>query len=376
MVGDAHHQRHVVLDQDHGDAEIGDLAQQRAEAHPCRRASGRRRARRAAALGARRPARARSRPAAGRHAAGRPRRVADRPGDSRRRPAAPRRDCAILRDSPRRDSGAPSWPRRSAISTLSSTLSVVEQLGGLIGARDAGTRDPPGGRAGQVLIAELHRAGIGAVEAADHVEHRGLAGAVRPDQAGDLAGLRVEAHAGRGADAAERDADIAHDKVARRLPASARPRTSTPPAAAVRGSTRRHSLRQRAEHAFRREPQHHQQQAPKNSSRYSARPRQHFGQHHADDRADQRAERPAGAADDDHQQEQDRLRERESSRARRTSAAARTSRPQARRSTADSAKAAVFTITGLRPIERAAISVSRTASMPSPQALLASRWKK
>ena len=42
-------------------------------------------------------------------------------------------------------------------------------------------------------------------------------------------------------------------------------------------------------------------------------------------------------------------------------------------STADNAKAAVFTITGLRPIERAATSASRTATMPLPQVLLASR---
>ena len=31
MVGDAHHQRHVVLDQDHGEAGIGELAQNGAE---------------------------------------------------------------------------------------------------------------------------------------------------------------------------------------------------------------------------------------------------------------------------------------------------------------------------------------------------------
>ena len=44
--------------------------------------------------------------------------------------------------------------------------------------------------------------------------------------------------------------------------------------------------------------------------------------------------------------------------------------------TADSAKAAVLMMTGLSPIERAAISASRTATMPLPHALLASRWKR
>ena len=41
--------------------------------------------------------------------------------------------------------------------------------------------------------------------------------------------------------------------------------------------------------------------------------------------------------------------------------------------TADSANAAVLTVTGLRPIERAAISLSRTATIALPQALPASR---
>ena len=44
-----------------------------------------------------------------------------------------------------------------------------------------------------VALAEPHRARFGPVEAADEIEHRGLAGAVRADDAGDRAGLRVEA---------------------------------------------------------------------------------------------------------------------------------------------------------------------------------------
>ena len=40
---------------------------------------------------------------------------------------------------------------------------------------------------------------------------------------------------------------------------------------------------------------------------------------------------------------------------------------------ADRANAAVLTITGLSPIERAAISASRTATIPLPQALFARR---
>ena len=44
--------------------------------------------------------------------------------------------------------------------------------------------------------------------------------------------------------------------------------------------------------------------------------------------------------------------------------------------TADKANDAVLTITGLSPIERAATSASRTATMPLPQVLVATRWKK
>ncbi len=41
-----------------------------------------------------------------------------------------------------------------------------------------------------VVVGEPHRAAARLVEAGDAVEHRGLAGAVRPDQRGDLAPLR------------------------------------------------------------------------------------------------------------------------------------------------------------------------------------------
>ena len=68
LVGDGHDQRHVVLDQHHRHAGVGDAPQQRRQAAPCRGATGRRRARRAAARRDRSPARARSRPGAGRRA--------------------------------------------------------------------------------------------------------------------------------------------------------------------------------------------------------------------------------------------------------------------------------------------------------------------
>ena len=45
-------------------------------------------------------------------------------------------------------------------------------------------------------------------------------------------------------------------------------------------------------------------------------------------------------------------------------------------SAADSAKAMVLTMTGRKPMARAAISESRTATMAMPQELRARRWKK
>ena len=42
---------------------------------------------------------------------------------------------------------------------------------------------------------------------------------------------------------------------------------------------------------------------------------------------------------------------------------------------AEIAKAAVLMLTGLRPTERAAVSLSRTATIALPQALAARRWK-
>ena len=48
------------------------------------------------------------------------------------------------------------------------------------------------------------------IEPAEAIEQRGLAGAVRPDQAEDLALLHVERHAIQRDDAAEHDADVAN----------------------------------------------------------------------------------------------------------------------------------------------------------------------
>ena len=58
------------------------------------------------------------------------------------------------------------------------------------------------------LAVELERAAVRRVEARDDVERRRLAGAVRPDQAGDLPLLDVERDAVEGDDAPEAERDL------------------------------------------------------------------------------------------------------------------------------------------------------------------------
>src|SRR6202043_2872424 len=80
------------------------------------------------------------------------------------------------------------------------------------GAADADFGDPVR-RARQDALA-LHQdvAGARLVEPGEAVEQRGLAGAVRADQAEDLALMHVERHAIQRDDAAEHDADVANRK--------------------------------------------------------------------------------------------------------------------------------------------------------------------
>ena len=83
---------------------------------------------------------------------------------------------------------------------------AAKQLRGLVGARNAGTRHRPGGLTVHRAAARFNRAAAGPVKARQHVEHGGLARAVRADQAGNAARLGGESQATDGLDAAERDA--------------------------------------------------------------------------------------------------------------------------------------------------------------------------
>ena len=95
---------------------------------------------------------------------------------------------------------------------------IGEQGDVLEGAADADFGDPVRRPLQDALAFHQDVAGARLVEPAQAVEQRGLAGAVRPDQAEDLALMHVERHAVQRDDAAEHDADVANREQGRRCP--------------------------------------------------------------------------------------------------------------------------------------------------------------
>ena len=87
---------------------------------------------------------------------------------------------------------------------------ALEQPAGLIGARDPHPRDFMSTQLRDGLLAELHRARIGAIETADGVERGSFAGAIGADDAGDRTGARIEAQIPDRMHAAEAHSQIAH----------------------------------------------------------------------------------------------------------------------------------------------------------------------
>ena len=69
---------------------------------------------------------------------------------------------------------------------------VPEELGGLVGAGDAGPRDGLGRLPGHLPVPEPYRARLRSQVAADEVENGGLPGPIRPDDARHRAGLGPE----------------------------------------------------------------------------------------------------------------------------------------------------------------------------------------
>src|SRR6185437_607060 len=88
---------------------------------------------------------------------------------------------------------------------------VVEQLDRLPGAREAALRPHVRGEPVQRRLAELHGA-LGPDEAGDGIDEGGLARAVRPDEADELARLDLQVNPGDRANAAEADRHAARAK--------------------------------------------------------------------------------------------------------------------------------------------------------------------
>ena len=313
MVGDAHHQIHIVLDQDHGHAHGRELAQQRTDrrgilrVQPCRRLIEREHAR---------PDRERAgdfdqpfvdmrerirRPIERTFVADKGEQAFSDLGivavlaageKMRRKPAAPQRDHDIVDHRHR-----------------------FEQLACLISTRNAGARNLIGAQRRNDAIAEPHRSRIRPVEAADHIERRALAGPVRADDACDRTRLRLEVEIAHGAHAAETHRKIAHRK---RLAACAGGEKAADVAslfckrvALLPGQ----NARDQPDQARRREPQHGQHQHADEQEPVLAERREQFRQQHHDQGADDRTEHAIGAAQHHDQEEQDRLKERKGFRA-------------------------------------------------------------
>ena len=86
----------------------------------------------------------------------------------------------------------------------------TEHLEALERAGDARSRPDVGLGARDVLAVEHDAPAHGVLQARDHVEHGGLAGPVRTDQPGDLAGLHIEVDAAHGRVPAEADGRATH----------------------------------------------------------------------------------------------------------------------------------------------------------------------
>jgi hypothetical protein len=311
LVGDGHHQRHVVLDQEQRHAGAGDSLQQAGEP----RLVGTREAGRGLVeqqhLGIERecardldqaPVDMRQVGGAGVAPAGIAAEVEQRGGaaaavvgaqaggaEQRAEPAATGRQGDVLLHA-----------------------QAAEELRGLVGAGDAGAGDPPGAAAAERLRAESERSAAGPVIAAQYVEGGGLAGAVGADERGD-AGRRGRHRQGvDGAQAAELH------RQRHRLEPQARPRREPGRRSGPAGFGDGRRLpqaaagaAQQADHAVGRDPEHHQQHRAEHQQAHVLEVGEQFGQHADEDRADHRPGHRAGAADHDHEHEQDRLHEAE-----------------------------------------------------------------
>ena len=194
-VGEAHHEVHVVLDQQHRHALAPSAAAAAPRAPASRDSAARRPARRAAAAPDRRRARARSRRSAACRAAGCPPGRAECGASPTR--AIARAASARVRASSARSSRSAAREHAGAAAQIRAERDVVEHASSAERASRAGTCAPMPRRAisngTQPTIDSPRKTTspeVSGERAGDEVEHRALAGAVRADQAEDLAAMR------------------------------------------------------------------------------------------------------------------------------------------------------------------------------------------
>ena len=100
--------------------------------------------------------------------------------------------------------------QRAADHDVVESAHALEQRDVLEGARDAADGGFMRAHLGASLALEGDAAFLRLIEAVDDVEHRGLAGAVRPDDGADLALADVEGNVAHRLHAAERQRDVLH----------------------------------------------------------------------------------------------------------------------------------------------------------------------
>ena len=192
-VGGVHHELHVVLDQQHRGAALGDGADRGRQAFGLVRRQARPPARRAAEAGAARRASGRFRAAAaGRRRARSPPSSAapsspTKSSSSRARASISRSACRVRRVRSSADSTPPLVWRWQPTWMFSSTERFWKSCTSWKVRTRPAAAIASGGRRGDVLAREDDAPGIRRLEAGNQVEQRGLARAVRADHRGDAA---------------------------------------------------------------------------------------------------------------------------------------------------------------------------------------------
>ena len=189
-VGDAEHDLHVVLDEEHGELLLlRDLADERDGGASSRRATCRQSARRAAGSGTRPRAPSRSRASAGRRATARVAAIARERAEAQRGRARPRaRSLMSSGWEPRRASAShPSRRRLGERHVRQSEDSSQKRFVCWNERPMPRLTSRHGAVPGDVLALEHHSTGVRLHQAGDQVEERRLAGAVRADDRVDRA---------------------------------------------------------------------------------------------------------------------------------------------------------------------------------------------